>query len=76
MWKVTPSCFPVDEHVGALVITDYFITALAASPDQIVFRNVHFWDFPWWSSCYDSELSVQEARVQALVREPDPTCCN
>ena len=29
---------------------------------------------PWW--CSDSSLSMQEAQVQSLVRDLDPTCCN
>ena len=29
---------------------------------------------PWWSSGYDSVLTVQGAQVQSLLREVDPTC--
>ena len=51
MWKLgsttqTPSCFPVDEQMGALIIIDLLhYSPGRASPVQIVFRNVHFWDF-------------------------------
>ena len=31
---------------------------------------------PWWSSGWDSVLSMSGAWVPSLVREPDPTCHN
>ena len=33
-------------------------------------------ELPWWSSGQDSEFPTQEAWVQSLVRELDPTCRN
>ena len=39
-------------------------------------KKDHGLGFSWWSSGEDSELVMQGAWVQSLVRELDPTCHN
>ena len=67
----------------------YTCSSLYVSYTSIKFKNSNEWNqmkclfknkslsgLPRWSSGWDSVLPMQGARVQSLLKELDPTCCN